>query len=272
MKLLKLFSSYAPNKVFVAILFGALSGIAYALLIPVLMAALSVVPDRLSIAATDAYEVFGVEVAQPKFAGLFLVLCFFILLTKTLSQVLLSVIAMDVTTRLRRRLYDRISNTSIASLERCSNGRLVQSMTNDVHQLVAGAGLIPDLLVQMSTLIGLMGFLYFVSSNVFFFTFYTIIFGGITFQVMMIFGAKYFSRSRDHMDLLQEGFKGLVEGAKELKLDSQKRQHFMDNQLLRQEFNVLSLNKKGFYIVQLAKKLRRPYYLRCNGCYRLYLR
>ncbi len=236
-----------------AILTGALSGIAYALLIPVMMTALAIVPPRLSIAGEEFYQLFGVEVAHPKFAGLFLLLCLFILLTKTLSQVLLASIAMDVTTRLRRNLYARISNTSISALERCSNGRLIQSMTNDVHQIVSGAGLIPDMLVQMSTLVGLMGFLYYVSDKVFDFVLYTIIFGGVTFQLMMIVGTRYFRRSRDHMDHLQEGFKGLVEGAKELKLNESKRQHFTNNQLLLHERHVLRLNKTGFYIIQLAR-------------------
>ncbi|MES2825583.1 MAG: cyclic peptide export ABC transporter [Pseudomonadota bacterium] len=253
MKLLRLFSAHAPNKVFFAIFSGALSGSAYALLIPVMMAALSFAPDGLSSADSEGYQFFSVEIAQPKVASLFLALCFFILLTRTLSQVLLAVIAMDVTTKLRKSLYDRISNTSISSLERCSSGRLIQTMTTDVQYIVNGAGLIPDLLIQMSTLLGLMGFLYYVSAKVFLFVLYTIVFGGLTYQLPLFFGVKYFRRSRSHMDLLQEGFKGLVEGAKELKLNQSKRQHFMKTQILLQEHHVVSLNKTAFYIIQVAR-------------------
>ncbi|PCK05303.1 MAG: cyclic peptide transporter [Alteromonadaceae bacterium] len=253
MKLLKLFSSFAPNKVFLAILAGAISGIAYALLIPVMMTALTVVPNGLSASSEQAYQVLGIEVAHPKFAAMFLILCIVILVTRSFSQVFLATVAMDVTKRLRKSLYERISNTSISDLERCSNGRLIQSMTNDVYQIVSGAGLIPDLLIQISTLLGLMGFLYYVSAKVFIFVLCTIVFGGITFQLMMLVAVKYFRRSREHMDLLQEGFKGLVEGAKELKLNQSKRRHFMTDQLLQQENYVMRSNKMGFYIMQVAR-------------------
>lgn len=253
MKLLRLFSIHSPNKVFLAIFFGAASGIAYALLIPVIMTALAFSPNGLSVAGGQTFQIFGVELAHPKFAAIFVGLCGFILFARTLSQVLLARIGMDVTTKLRRSLYSQISKTSISSLEQCSTGRLIQTMTSDVQYIVHGAGLIPDLLIQISTLLGLMGFLYYVNANVFLFVICTIFFGAVTFQIPMIIGTKYFLRSRNHMDLLQEGFKGLVEGAKELKLNQSKREHFMQNQLLKQERIVVSLEKTGFTIMQVAR-------------------
>jgi putative ATP-binding cassette transporter len=253
MKLLELFSSHAPNKVFIAIFSGAISGVASALFIPVVMAALTSVANGLSIADGQEYQVFGVDIVHPKFAGLYLLIIFFILLTRTISHVLLTNISLDATTKLRQDLYKKINNTNIASLERCSNGRLIQCLTSDVNEIVGGAGLIPDLLVQSATLFGLLGFLYFVSESVFIFALCVIFFGAITYQLPVLIGAEYFKRSRRYMDLLQEGFRGLVDGAKELKLDKNKREHFMLNQLLLQERHVLSLSKTGSYIIITAR-------------------
>ncbi len=253
MKLLDLFSSYAPNKIFIAIFLGAISGVASALFIPVVMTALASVSNGLSVAGGQEYQIFGVDIAHPKFAGLYLGIIFFILLTRTISHVLLTAISFDATTKLRRDLYKRIANTSISSLERCSNGRLIQCMTSDVNEIVRGAGLIPDLLIQGATLIGLLAYLYFLSDSVFVFALCIIFFGAITYQFPVLIGAEYFKRSRKHMDLLQEGFKGLAEGAKELKVNKTKYEHFMDNQLLLQERHVLNLCKTGSYIILAAR-------------------
>ncbi|RJG37753.1 cyclic peptide export ABC transporter [Motilimonas pumila] len=253
MALLRLFTKHAPNKVFYAVLAGAFSGICYALLIPVIMSALSLTPDGLSLQNEQTQQFLGFEVAHPKFAALFLILCIIILLLRTTSQVLLARVGLDVTSQLRQNLYQQISKTSIPYLEKSSSGKLIQSMTTDVQRIVYGAGLIPDLLIQFSTLLGLMGFLLYLNSKLFVLLVAILVFGIVTFQIPMLFGSRYFTRSRDHMDLLQEGFKGLVEGAKELKLNRSKHKHFLDNQLLKQERLVIGHEKMGFTIVQMAR-------------------
>lgn len=253
MSLLQLFSKHSPNKVFLAVFLGAASGIAYALLIPVVMISISVPYDRLSTQGDQVYRIFGIDVAHPKSAALFLILCLLILVMRTFSQVLLVRISMDVTTKLRQELYGRISNTSISFLEQSNSGRLIQTMTTDVQRIVFGAGAFPDLLIQASSFFGLMFFLAFLSTKIFIFVVVLLIFGIVTFQLPMIIGAKYFQRSRDHMDVLQEGFKGLVDGAKELKLSHKKHEHFMKNQLLKQENLVVGYEKIGFTIVKITQ-------------------
>lgn len=253
MNLLKLFSSYAPNRVFIAILAGAISGIAYAMLIPVMMSALSGAPAGLSVVGGQTTHVWGIEITHPKSAALFLILCLLILCARTSSQVLLARISMDVTTRLRRNLYERIANTSVAALEQRTSGQLIQTLTTDVARIVGGAAMIPELLIQVSTFVGVMGFLSYLNTRVFCFVLLAIVFAVVTFQLPMWFGVRYFARARNHLDELQEGFKGLVEGAKELKLNQHKQKDFMQRQLLDQEERVLGLEKTGFTIVKLAQ-------------------
>jgi putative pyoverdin transport system ATP-binding/permease protein len=227
--------------------------VAYALLIPVMLTSLETAPAGLSIADTGMREIFGISVAKPKFAGLFLILCVVILVARSLAQVLLARISMDVTSKLRQSLYERIYNTPIAYLEQRRSGELIQTMTTDVQRIVQGAGMIPELLIKLSTLVGTMVFLYYLNDRVFVFVWLTIVFGVVTFQLPIYIGMKYFTRARDHMDELQEGFKGLVEGAKELKLNRGKRDHFMAHQLLSHERKVVRNEKAGFTIIQVAQ-------------------
>lgn len=253
MNLLQLFSKHAPNKIFLAVFTGTASGIAYAMLIPVVMTALTFAPDRLIVDGGQVYRVLGVDVAHPKFAALFLVLCLLILVMRTFSQVLLVRISMDVTTELRQKLYSRISNTSISYLEQSNSGRLIQTMTTDVQRIVFGAGVFPDLLIQASSFFGLMFFLAYLNTKIFIFVVLILLFGVLTFQLPMIIGTKYFERARNHMDQLQEGFRGLVDGAKELKLGRNKHQHFMKHQLLQEEKQVVRLEKTGFTIIKITQ-------------------
>lgn len=253
MKLLELYSKYAPNKIFIAILSGAISGVASALFIPVVMTALASVSNGLSIASGQQYQIFGVDVAHPKFAGVYLGIIFIILLTRTISHALLTKISLEATTKLRQDLYKQIANASISSLEQCSSGRLIQCMTSDVNEIVRGAGLIPDLLILSATLSGLLVYLYCLNDHVFGFVLCVVFFGAITYQFPVLIGTEYFKRSRKHMDILQEGFRGLAEGAKELKLNKIKHEHFMDNQLLLHESHVLKLSKIGGYIILAAR-------------------
>jgi putative ATP-binding cassette transporter len=252
MNLFQLFSKHAPNRVFIGVILGALSGIAYSIMIPVLMLSLSPTvghaPEN-----NHPIQFYGVDILHYKVAVFFLGLCLFILIARTSSQIVLARVGMEVTGKLRQDLYKRISKTSIASLEQTSNGRLIQAMSTDVQNIVQGAGTLPDLFIQLCTLLGLLGILCYLNLDLFILILIVITFGVITFQLPMMVGIRYFTRARDHMDLLQEGFSGLVDGAKELKLNYKKQKNFMDNDLVLQEKMILRLENIGLTIVNLSK-------------------
>lgn len=252
MRILKLFSRQAPNRVFFAISAGATAGIAYALLIHLLTSAITGPREGLLLVEAQETVIFGLHVAHPKLAASFVVLCFAIVLLRTLSQVTLTRLSMEVTTRIRQDLYTQISRTSISSLEQNGSGRLIQVMTADVQQVVAGARVIPDLLVQMFTLVGLLGFLTYLSPKVFVLVLSMIIIGAITFQVPVAIGARYLGRARLHMDELQDGFCGLTDGAKELKLNLKKSDSYIKSQLIRNEEKAIECDRKGLTIIQVA--------------------
>lgn len=253
MTLLQLFSGYAPNKVFVAIVSGTLSGIFYALLIPVLMMSFNSDLGGLSLIGEQVYTFMGIDFAHPHYALLFFALCLCILITRSIAQILLSRISMDVMTSLRQNLYHRIARTPISALEQSSSGELIQTMTTDVQRIVTGAGIIPDLLIQLATLSGLLFFLFYLNNHVFGFVCVMILFGVVSFQIPMHFGLRYFMGARDAMGSLQDSFHGLVDGAKELKLNKPRREHFMEHELLASERAIIDLEKKGFTISRISQ-------------------
>jgi putative ATP-binding cassette transporter len=252
MKLFEAFARKAPNKVFLSILLGALAGISYALLIPLVLSALAVDKQGLQAAVPETVTIAGWEVSNYRFAALFLLTCLFILAARSISQVVLSRVSMEVTSELRIRMYERIAGAPLPALESIGSAKLLAALTTDVPRVVMGARLLPDLLTNSITLVGMLSYLWYLNSDVFAFVMGAIIFGGITYQLPMLLGRRYLAKSRMHIDELQESIRGLIYGAKELKLDSRKRAAYFREILLASETSVVEADKTGHTIIRAA--------------------
>jgi putative ATP-binding cassette transporter len=252
MKLFEAFARKAPNKVFLSILLGAFAGISYALLIPLVLSALAVDKQGLKSAVPETITLMGWEVSNYRFAALFLVTCIFILVARSVSQVVLSRVSMEVTSELRIQMYERISGAPLAALERIGSAKLLAALTTDVPRVVMGARLLPDLLTNSITLVGMLSYLWYLNSDVFAFVMGAILFGGLTYQIPMLLGRKYLVKSRMHIDEMQEAIRGLIYGSKELKLDSRKRAAYFEEILLASEKAVVEADKTGHTIIRAA--------------------
>ncbi|HEV7919165.1 MAG TPA: cyclic peptide export ABC transporter [Thermoanaerobaculia bacterium] len=252
MKLFEAFSKKSPNKVFLSILLGAMAGISYAWLIPLVLSAVTADNGAMKAVFPQTVRVLGFEVSNPLFAVLFLCTCVFILTARSLSQVMLSRVSMEVTSELRISMYDRIAKAPIAALEKIGSAKLLAALTTDVPRVVMGARLLPDLLTSAITLVGMLGYLWYLNTDVFAFVMGAILVGATTYQVPMLIGRRYLKKGRLHIDELQESIRGLIYGAKELKLDSEKREAYFQEILLAAERSVLKADKTGHTIMRVA--------------------
>lgn len=252
MKLFDAFSLKAPNKVFFSIVLGALAGICYAFLIPTVLDSLAPESGRFAKAGSGIETVFGIEVAHYRLAAVFLLTCTFILFARSFSQIMLLRVSMDVATDLRIKIYHRIARAPIVQLERMGSPKLIAALTTDVARIVTGARMLPDLLINIVTLVGMLGFLLYMNAAVFWFVMGAIVFGVVSYQIPMYFGNRYFVRSRHVADDLQESIRALIYGAKELKLNQDKRASFFDELLIAHERKILRYDKRGFTIVRAA--------------------
>jgi putative pyoverdin transport system ATP-binding/permease protein len=252
MKLFALFTSKAPTKVFLSMLLGIVAGISYALLIPVLLVSLGSKIDQNSVSSEMSRTFLTFEVSNYRFALLFVSICVFILICRTASHVLLTRVALDATTELRIKTYRQIMNAPIAELEKLGSSKLLVAITSDVIRIVFGASLVPNVLVNLVTITGMLGYVFLLSPDIFWFTLGAIVFGVVTYQIPMYIGNKYFQRGRTKMDELQESIRGLIHGTKELKLNKVKRDRYFDEVLLASEYDVLHNSKIANTIVSAA--------------------
>ncbi len=241
----------APIKVFVSLLLGSIAGIGYAFLIPIVINSFDT-PSQFDALENDPTAFLLFEISNVKFAALFFISCIIIIGTRTLSQLILSRVAIDTTSQLRVSYYHKILNTAYARLENVGSARLIASITTDVKAIVMGAQLLPDLLTSAVTVVGMMCFLLYLNSDVFTFVCGAIAFGCLTFLIPMTIAGRFFSKAREKVDHLQSAIHGNISGIKELKLSASKRACYVEDVLLNAENDVRSAGKKGLTIMRAA--------------------
>ena len=252
MSLFSMLSRKAPNRVFGAVVLGIVSGVAYSLMIPLITTALREPDARFQTTDASHAMLFGLEISNAKVALAFAAGCLFIVIFRTLSQVTLSRIAMELASDQRIDLYRKVANARIAALEQVGIPKLLATINQDLPAVVAGAQHLPDLLINSVTIIGMLGFLLYMNASVFWFVIGAILFGVLTYQVPVLFGRRFFIRGRKVSDLLQQAIAGLVRGSKELKLSQEKREVFFDTMLLNHEREVLKLQKTINTILRMS--------------------
>lgn len=252
MGLFSSFSRQAPNKVFASIVLGGLAGASYALLIPTILTALTPANNGLSSTGAASTKVLSWEVSEFRFACLFFFTCLFVLCARTLSRTILARVSIDMASRLRRELYGKIMAAPVAALERIGESRLMSVLTQDVVRIVAGAQMLPDLIISLVTMVGMLGFLIYLNSAAFMFVLKAILFGVVTYQIPVYFANKKIRKARGLIDEQHIATRGLVYGAKDLKLDGVKSADYYANTLLRIEQNLVTTEKSGFSLFTVA--------------------
>ena len=249
---LKLFAKHAPNRTFIAIIAGSLAGVLYALLIPVVIKTIS--NDETNFVIKDkVVQILGVAVAHSQFAILFVSICLLIFALKTTSEILLCDVLLHIRFKLRQELYSRIQESPLASLEAVGQSRMIQVLSADVLTIVNGAQLLPELISNTVVILGMLGYLSYLDIHAFTYVLEVIAFGVVTYQIPIIFGTRKFKQARDYDDQLQEAFKGLIVGAKELKLSTEKRMLYERDELFSAENGIREHEKIGRNIFSAAK-------------------
>lgn len=252
MNMLKQFTYKAPNRIVASIILGMIAGGCYATLIPTLLAAIEAPLETAGPFDIPTYTLLGVEISHYRLASWFAALCVTIWASRSLSQIILVRVAIEVAQDLRTSIFYAVSHAPIARLERVGLDRINLGLSADVGRVVAGGRAFPDIIINSITVLGVLGFILYLNSSVFWFTLAGILAGGITFQLPVVWGNRYFTRSRQVADEQAEAIRGLVAGAKELKINQVKRDRFFRDVLLHNERATAALEATGSTILRAA--------------------
>lgn len=245
MKFLTEFTKLAPNQVFISIVCGAIAGACYSALIPLVMLGIQPSSTMMETVTPEVTRFFSFEVSQIEIATVYLLACTGVLVLRSISEIMLIRVANRVGKKIRWSFFKCISSASLSEIERIGSSKLIAAINIDVPNIVTGGRLLPTMLVNLITVLAILSFLYVLNDQVLWLVIYAIFIGGFLYQVPLWFASRILTRIRETQDALQESVRGLIFGAKELKLDIHKRNHYHDNIILEQEKCILKNGDNG---------------------------
>ncbi|MBD2180909.1 cyclic peptide export ABC transporter [Aerosakkonema funiforme] len=161
----------------------------------------------------------------------FAALALVVLVAGIISQLLLIRLSQGVIFDLQIRLSRRILSASLRHLEQLGAPRLLATLTEDVQALSNTVFVIPFLCIDFAIVVGCaiyLGWLDWVALLLML----IFIFAAIVSVKFLLKKATYFfTLAREEQDRLFKQFRAITEGIKELKLNQQRRQAFLTNEL-----------------------------------------
>ena len=161
----------------------------------------------------------------------FLGLVIVALITSIISQVMLIRLSQNAVLQLRMRLSHQILASELSHLEKLENPRLLATLTEDVQAVATAVYWIPFLCIDLAMVLGCLVYITWLSWLVLLILCTLIVVGIGSCQWLLNRGGKLLALAREDQDLLFKHFRTLTEGVKELKLNYQRRQVFLTENL-----------------------------------------
>jgi putative pyoverdin transport system ATP-binding/permease protein len=148
--------------------------------------------------------------------------------TRFVSEYLLIRLSQDTVYALRLRLSQRILSTPLRRLESLGAHRLLVALTEDIQQITIALIELPNLVVNAIIVFGCFVYLGWLAPKMMLIALAFLIIGGVSYHQATSRGVRRFRQVREKQDELYGHFRGMNEGAKELKLHARRRRAFLD--------------------------------------------
>jgi putative ATP-binding cassette transporter len=169
---------------------------------------------------------------MPRLVLGFAVLCLVLPITKLVSETLLLRLTQGIMLDLRLHLSRRILAAPLRLLEELKAPRLLASLTEDIPNVTNAIITLPLLCMHATVVIGCLIYLGWLSWTVLLGVLGFMIVGILSYQLPTIKALRYFKKAREEWDSLVKHFRTMIEGTKELKLHHNRREAFLDQDVL----------------------------------------
>ncbi|RJE73431.1 cyclic peptide transporter [Pseudoalteromonas sp. MSK9-3] len=237
----RLLYNFSPRQLIFAVVLGMLSGALYSLIIPFILSGLE----------NGQLEVSGYVILEDGSTGFFAFVAA-ILLTKVTSVIFVNNIAKSASADLKLKVAERIQALGVDTVERIGFSKILTIVVDDVNRITDAAVAIPMMIVSFVTVLGMLTYLAYLNLQVFAFICVAIVFGVLLFQLPVLFAKGLYTRSREDKDILQEGIRGLIFGAYEMKLSHSKGRKFLAEEIAAPLSSSTNKEKKGDAVIHLA--------------------
>jgi len=147
------------------------------------------------------------------------------------SELIVHRVCQDMLFKLRMQLAERLLNAPLRHLEEVGAPRVLASLVGDLGAIANSFSTIPILLTNVATLVACLAYMAWLSWTT------MLVFMGMLLAVTMGYvglsmkAARALGQARRQQDLLVKHFRAITDGAKELKLNRDRREDFLSNSL-----------------------------------------
>ena len=173
----------------------------------------------------------GLEASVDHLAIAFGCLTAIALVSSITSQIMLIRLAQYSVFQLRLSLSRQVLGTELSLLEKLGAPRLLATLTDDVQAISDAVRLVPFLCIDLATVIGCLGYIIWLSWQVFFLVVLLTILALGSCRWLLKLGYKWLAKAREEQDSLFKHFRTVTDGIKELKLHYRRRQAFLNQDL-----------------------------------------
>lgn len=171
------------------------------------------------------------EFRPPLLMWSFIGLCVALPLLRFTSNFLLLRFSNQAILELRMHLSQRILSAPLRKLEEIGAPRLLAFITEDVGTIVTAIAVTPLLLMQLTVVLGCLIYLGWLSPSLLLVVVVAVVLGVLTYRLPIRVAQRYHRLRREDWDALFSHFRGLTQGAKELKIHRGRREAFVKEKL-----------------------------------------
>lgn len=150
-------------------------------------------------------------------------LCLIVVVGSILSDIGTNYVGQHVVARLREELSRKILLAPIDQIERFRTHRLIPVLTHDIDVISDFAFNLAPLAISLSVTLGCLAYMATLSWPMFLITVAAIVVGCVSQYYARDYGLRGFARARELEDELQKTYRGIAEGAKELRISRPRR-------------------------------------------------
>jgi putative ATP-binding cassette transporter len=214
MKLLSFLIRYSRRTAVLAIVAGIIGGASNTALMAIINTGLS-----------------GPGTPPRDLAWMFVAVAALLPVSRFVSEWLLLRLGQDAMLKLRVELGRQILAAPLRRLEELGPHRVLATLTDDIPVIANALLMIPVLCIDFAVVVGSLAYLGWLSWSLLLIVLGFMAVGVASYQLPLIKATGYLRRAREQTDVLMKSFRGLTEGAKELKIHRRRREEFLSGVL-----------------------------------------
>ena len=169
--------------------------------------------------------------ALPTLLWSFAGLCVLALAGEVISDIGNNLVGQRVIAMLRKSLCEKIMTAPIGQIETFRTHKLITALNQDIDTISTFSFIFSSLAIATATIVGCLGYLFFLSPLMLVAALVAIALGSSVQTLARRVGIRRFGAAREAEDRLQKHYRSITDGAKELRLNGQRRHFVYEHEL-----------------------------------------